>query len=161
MARLTFDYDFSYEAATDEAWSEVVESLIHDAAKLAAERLRVLAPMRTGRLSANHRWIPGKGSATIANDARYAEFVQPPGSKGRWRWWMARELRNAFEDVSIQRFGDVEDALLASIGPIPRDGQRRAAIIARMKARRSGAVAIAVPTTPARPTRPAASRGAR
>lgn len=161
MTRLRFDYDFSYEAATGQPFAEVFDSLMAEAAKLATDRLRALAPVRTGRLSVTHRYVAGRGEVRIFNDSRYAEFVLPTGSKGRWRWWMAREFRNAFEDVSIARFGDVEDAVLASIGPIPREGQRRAAIMSRMAARREGRTAIAVPRTPARPSRAARSRGAR
>lgn len=161
MARLRFDYDFSYEQATGQPWAEVVESLMHEAGALAVERLRVIAPRRTGKLAAEHRAIPGEMRVVVENNARYAEFVQPKGSTGRWRYWIRRELRNAFEDVSLARFGDVEDALLASIGPIPRAGERRDRLTARLAARRSGTARIAVPTQAARATRPRAARGAR
>jgi hypothetical protein len=161
MTRLKFDFDFSYEAATGQPWAEVVESLMHEAGALAVERLRALAPRRTGKLAADHRAIPGTMRVVVENVARYAEFVQPKGSTGRWRYWIRRELRNAFEDVSLARFGDVEDALLASIGPIPRAGERRDRLAARMAGRKAGTAQIAVPTRTQRPTRPRAARGAR
>jgi hypothetical protein len=161
MAGLTFNYDFSYEAATGQPWAEVVESLMHEAGALAAERLRSRAPRRTGKLANTHRVIVGKLRVTIDNSTRYAEFVQPKGSNGRWRYWIRRELRNAFEDVSLARFGDVEDALLASIGPIPIRGERRDALRTRMSARASGRARISVPTLTGRWSRTRAARGAR
>ena len=136
MTRLRFDYDFSYEAATGRPWREVVEELIHEASKLAVARLRAIAPTVSGRLAGSHEAVPGRESATIRNTVRYAEFVLPRGSRGRWRWWMGREMRNAFEDVSLQRFGDVEEAVLVSIGPTPRVGHRSKMQSARLKARR-------------------------
>jgi hypothetical protein len=149
MTRLKFEYDFSYEAATGQPWRDVVEGLIHEAAEVAVERLRAVAPSVTGTLAGSHVAVPGKESALLRNTAGYAEFVLPKGSRGRWRWWMGREMRNAFEDVSIRRFGDVEDAVLASIGPVPRAGERRQALIARQAARKaavqSGSSRIAVP----------------
>jgi hypothetical protein len=161
MGRLGFEFDFSYEAATGQPWAEVVESLMHEAGAVAVERLRAIAPKRTGRLADMHRAVPGKMRISIENAARYAEFVMPKGSTGRWRYWIRRELRNAFEDVSLARFGDVEDALLASIGPIPRSGERRTARTARFTARKAGTARIVVPTRTETPTRPRAARGAR
>lgn len=162
MTRLRFEYDFSYEAATGQPWREVVESLIHESAQLAVDRLMVLAPRVTGNLAGSHQAIPGKESAEVRNIARYAEFVLPNGSRGRWRWWMGREMRNAFEDVSIARFGDVEDAVLASIGPVPRSGERRQALVARQAARRAAVTSgtsdrIVVPTRAVAPSARATS----
>lgn len=147
MTRMEFAYDFSYTAADPgRSWTAIVQEILNESAELAVQRLRAAAPVRSGELKAQHRAIPGNGRATIQNKATYAEFVKPNGSKGRWRWWMAKEFRNAFEDVSIAKYGDVEDALLVAIGPRVRDGGRADARRARVAARQAGTARIVVPT---------------
>lgn len=146
--RISYEYDFDYGAASGSAWIDVVHDLMNESAQLAVSRLRVLAPVDSGRLKGSHDAKREKTGASIMATVPYAEYVQPKGSKGRWRWWMAREFRNAFEDVSLARFGDVEDALLSAVGPVPRKGERAKARQTRISERRSGARA-SVATSPA------------
>jgi len=136
VAKLDFEFDFSYEAATGRPWQEVVEELMHEAGRRAKAQLIAIAPTRTGKLRSSHRLELVDVGVVLHNEARYAEFVKVSGSSGRWRYWMKRELRNAFEDVSLERFGDVEDVLLRSIGPRPRSGQRADNLAARISRRR-------------------------
>jgi hypothetical protein len=142
MDHLSFEYDFSYSSIPGVSRFKVIQDILHSAGDRAVIVLRNTAPHDTGKLAASHVAIREMQAVTIESNIpgsrKYTPFVKPKGKPARWPYYMRRELRNAVEDVSLEKFGDVEEAFLLAIGPKPRTGERAEMLEYRAASRLAG-----------------------